>query len=160
MPPVVRFAVPGGVHIHGQVAAFAADPGDHQDRHIGIGTGALQQTVRILVRGHFRRGEIGAGIAALLGAADAGVFIEGHELIVDLQPRVGEALHHVHVGGGIAAAAARAAINGVNGSVTEQIDLGSAFQGQSAVFVPQQHDALAFQLFSHGKALFGGFGHA
>ena len=160
VPPVVRLAVAGGVHIHGQVAALAADPGKDDDRRVGKGAHGLKEAVGVLVRGDFRRGEVGAGVAALLGPGNAGILIEGHQLVVHLEPGGRQALHHVHVGGGVAAARARAAVDRVDRGVAEQVDLRARRQRQRAVLVAQEHDALFLQPLRHGEALFGRFGRA
>ena len=166
-PAVVSIAVARRVHIHGQVAALTADTGEHNHRHVGVCLGALEQGVAVLGRGHLGGGEVGAGEAGLVGPLHAGVLVEIHQLLVDLQPGVGEALDQVHVGGLIAGPAARAAIQGGDRGVAKEVDLGPALQRQGAVLVLQQDNALGGQLLGHSQGglfcllrgeLFGGGG--
>ena len=159
MPSVVCFAVTCGKHIHGQISALAANTRQNDDGCIGVFPGGFQQAVRVFLRGHLGGGEVGTGIATLLGAADTAVFVEIHKLFIHLQTGVGQALHHVHVGGGVAAAASCAAIDGVNGGVSEQVHLCSCGKGQRLVFIAQQHNAFFFQPLRHAQALFCGVGH-
>ena len=160
VPPVVGLAVARGKHILGQVAALAADAGEDDDRRVGEVLRLLQDRVGVGGGGDLCGGEVGAGVAALLGALHAGVPVELHQLFVDLQAGVLQALDHVHIGGGVAGAAAGAAVDRVDGAVAEEVDPGAAGQGQGAVFVAEQDDALLLQTLSHGKALFRGLGHA
>ena len=139
------------LHIHGQVAALAADAGEHHHRRVGERLGVCQKVIAVLVRGHLGGGEVGAGKPGLIPPLYAGVFVEVHQLLVDLQSGVGEALHQVHVGGGVAGAAARAAVQGGHGGVAEQVYLGAALQGQGVIPVFQQDDALGSQLLGHSQ---------
>ena len=149
-------AVARRLHVHGQVAALAADAGEHHHRRIGEGLGVCQQGIAVFAGGHLGGGKVGAGEAPLVFPLHAGVLIEIHQLLVDLQPGVGEALHQIHVGGGVAGPAARAAVEGGYGGVAEQVHLGAVRQRQGVVPVFQQDDALGGQLLSHGQGcLFG-----
>ena len=122
VPPIICLAVSGSEHVLRQVAALAADAGDDDDRGIRIFTYGFQELFRVFVGRYLGRGEIGAGIASLFGTTDTGILIEIDQLVIDLQTRVGEPFDHIHIGGGITAAAARAAIDGINGSIAEEVD--------------------------------------
>ena len=150
---VVLGGIARGVHVHGQVAALAADAGNHDHRRIRKRPGIGKEAFGIAGSRHLRRGEIRAGETALLDPADPGIAIEIRQLFIDLQPSILQAGDHVHVAGGIARAGTGAAVDRVHGSVAEEIDLRSGGQGQRAVFIAQQHDAFAFQLFRHLQAL-------
>ncbi len=118
-------AVPPGLavacrfHIHGQVAALAADTGEHHHRRVGEGFGVCQQGITVFVRRHLGGGEVGAGKPGLIPPLHAGVFVEVHQLLVNLQSGVGEALHQVYVGRRVTGATARAAVEGGHGGVAE-----------------------------------------
>ena len=142
MSAVVGGGVPGGVHVLGQVAALAADPGQDDHRHVGEALGLGQHRVGVGGGGDLGGGEVGAGVAALGRPGDAGILVEAYQLLVDLQARVLQALDHVHVGGGVAGAGAGAAVDGIHGGVAEEVDLGAGGQGQGAVFIAEQDDAL------------------
>ena len=142
-------AVARRLHVHGQVAALAADAGEYHHRRVGERLGVCQKVIAVLVCGNLGGGEVGAGKAPLALPFHAGVLVEVHQLLVDLQPGIGEALHQIHVGGGVAGAAARAAVQGGHGGVAEQVHLGAALQGQGVVLVLQQDDALGGKLPGH-----------
>ncbi len=112
-------AVARRLHVHGQVAALAADAGEYHHRRVGERLGVCQQGIAVFAGGHRGGGEVGAGEAPLALPLHAGVFVEVHQLLVDLQPGVGEALNQIHVGGGVAGPAARAAVEGGHGGVAE-----------------------------------------
>ena len=146
---VVCLAVTGGIHILGQIVALAAGAGEHHHRHVGIRPCAVQQLLAVLAGGHLGGGEVRPAEAGGHRAAHPGVFIKVHQVLVHRKARLGETLHQVHVAGVVAGAAARAAVDRVDGGVAEEVDGLAALQGQSAVFVFQQHDTLALQLLSH-----------
>ena len=156
MPPVVGLAVARREHVLGQVAALAADAGEDDYGGVGEVLRLLQHRVGVGGGGHLGRGEVGAGVAALLGALYAGILIEFHQILVDDQTGILQALDHVHIGGGVAGAAAGAAVDRIHGAVAEEIDLAAGCQRQGAVFVAEQHDALRLQRLSHGEALLRG----
>ena len=160
MPAVVGVGVPGSVHVLGQVAALAADAGEDDDGHVGKALGLGQHRVGVGGGGDLGGSEVGAGIAALGRPGDSGIPVEVHQLLVDLQAGVLQALDHVHVGGGVAGAGAGAAVDRIDGGVAEEVDLRAGGQGQSAALIAEQDDALLFQFLCHGKALLGGVGDA
>ena len=149
---VVGVAVPGVVHVGGQVAALAADTGEHDHGHVGEVPGLLEHLVGVLGGGHLSGGEVGAGVTALLGTADAGIAVEVGQLLVDGKAGVGQALDQVHVGGRVAGAAAGAAVEGRDGGIAEQVDLGALLQRERAVLVLQQHETLGLQFLGHQQA--------
>ena len=153
VPPVVGLAVAGSKHVLRQVAALAADAGEDDDRGVGEVLRLLQHRVGVGGGGHLGRGEVRAGVAALLGALDAGALIELHELFVDDEAGVLQALDDVHVRGGVAGAAARAAVDRIDRAVAEEIDLAAACKRQRVILVAEQHDALRLQLFCHSETL-------
>ena len=155
---VVGAAVSGLIHVGGQVAALAADAGEHDHGHVGEVPGLLKHFVGVLGDRDFYRRKVGAGIPALIRAADARVAVEVGQLLIDGEAGVGQALDQVHVGGRVAGAAAGAAVEGGDGGVAEQVDLGALLQGERAVLVLQQHQALGLQLLGHQQAGLLGLG--
>ena len=149
---VVGVAVPGLVHVGGQVAALAADAGEHDHGHVGEVPGLLEHRVGVLGDGHLSGGEVGPGVSALIGTADAGIAVEVGQLLVDGEAGIGQALDQVHVGGRVAGAAAGAAVEGRDGGVAEQVDLGALLQRERAALVLQQHETLGLQLLGHQQA--------
>ena len=149
---VIGGAVPGLIHIGGQIAALAANAGEHDNGHIGELLGLRQHLLGVLGDGHLCGREVGAHISALLGAGYAGALVELHQLFIDNETGVGQTLDEVHVGGGVAGAAAGAAIEGRDGGKAKQVDLGALGQGECVVFVLQEHHAFALQLLGHAQA--------
>ena len=153
---VVGVAVSGLVHVGGQVAALAADTGEHDHGHVGEVPGLLEHLIGVLGGGHLSGGEVGAGVTALLRTADAGIAVEVGQLLVDGKAGVGQALDQVHVGGRVAGAAAGAAVEGGDAGVAEQVDFGALLQGEGAVLVLQQHETFGLKLLGHQQAGFLG----
>ena len=153
VPSVVGLAVACGEHILRQVAALAADAGEHDDRGVGEVLRLLQHRLGVGGGGNLGRSEVGAGIAALLRAGDPGVPVEFHELLVDLKPGILQALDDVHIRGGVARAAARAAVDRIDRAVAEEVDLAAGCERKRAVFVPEQHKALCLETFGHCETL-------
>ena len=160
VPSVVGLAVARGEHVLRQVAALAADAGEHDDRGVGEVLRLLQHRVGVSGCGDLGGREVGAGIAALLGALDAGAPIELHKLLVHDEPRILQPLDDVHIRGSVARAAAGAAVDRIDSAVAEEVDLAAGSERQRGVLVAQQHDALRLEALGHREALRRGVGNA
>ena len=152
MAAVVGVAVTGRVHVLGQVIALTAGAGDHHYRHAGKRPGGGHEVIGILAGGNLGRGEICAAETGGFRAADAGIAVKIHQILVDGKSRIGQALDQVHVVGVIASTAAGAAVNRIDAGIAEEIDGLTRGKRQGIFLVFQQDNALALQFLRHVTA--------
>ena len=143
-----------GIRPAGHVAALAAQAGnEHQGRVAVLGEGgAIGRLHRLPGRlaDGLRAGHAAAGGSG--GAAVAGLFFGGIPVPQGfIDPEVAAALEGglpVRRGGDVHIAAAGASVNGIDGGNREEAQSAASVQGERAVLVLQQDDALRHGLFS------------
>ena len=159
----VACAAAGGVasvhhaeHIVRQVRTLAADAGDDNHGSIGKFFGVVDKFVRVQADVRLRQGPI-LGPHAYDGPVGLVVDIKVFQLGVELNARVRQALEQGNGGIGVVErAGAGAAVAGVGGGPAEYVQLGAAGQGQDAVLILQQHNALLRHLGHQSGGLGGG----
>ena len=114
VPPVVRFGIARRIHVLRQVAALAADARQNDDCNVGKSLRLRKHRIAVSGGRHFGRREIRAGIAALFGTGNAGILIEIHQIGIDREAGILKALDDIHIRGGVAGAAARAAVDRID----------------------------------------------
>ena len=141
-------------HVVGQVGALAAHAGN--DDHGGVRKllGAVHELVGVQAHIGLRKGPVLVPHAHHRPVGLV-VDIEVLQLVVQLQPRLPQALKQGDGGIGVVErAGAGAAVAGVGGGPAEYVQLGFAGQGQDGLVVLQKHNAL----FSHGGHQLRGLG--